>query len=168
MKKVWILILSFLLLTGCDNKDNIRFKNEYEKLNDTLFSISVDSDNYIKYVSFSEVEKLLDGGTGLIYIGNEYDNECRQMVNILISAVSSTNLDTIYYYKTLELDNILEYIDDPQVPIVLFLYEGELSYIKGIGNNENLTDSEKDTLYEEYLDGIHKVLNDVCDDECND
>ncbi len=169
MKKVIMFILLSLLVTGCTSNDNLKFKKEYEKLNDSLYNITISEDNYIKYIDINEVLNIIKKGTGVIYIGNEHDNECRQMVNILFDAADSTDLKTINYYKATELTELNEYVDNPQVPLVLFVYEGEIkSYKQGIGNNENLTPDEKDELFNIYLDGIHEVLNDICEEECND
>lgn len=159
MKKI-IVFLIIILLTGCDSNDNIRFMREYEKDNETLYKVDVPEDNYIKYINEEKLTKLLDGGTGIVYVGNEMDDDCRKIVNILFDAVSSTGADVIYYYRTMELDFISKYVDNPQVPIVLFIYDGELTYVMG-----KLSDKE---LYESYLDGIHVVLNDICNEECND
>lgn len=169
MKKI-IILLIVCLLTGCSNdNDNIRFKEEYEKLNDTLYNIEVEEDNYIKYLSKEKIIDLIENGTGVIYIGNEQDNECRQMVPVLIEAANSTNLEEIYYLKETQLDEFAKYIETPQVPLVLFVYEGEIvDYKQGIGNNENLTTIEREELFNTYVSGIHKVLNDMCDEECSD
>lgn len=169
MKKI-IIVLTIFILTACSNSnDYLKFKTEYEKLNNSLHKIEISEDNYMKYSSIEEIIKIIEEGTGVIYIGNEHDNECRQMVPILISAADSTNIEEINYLRTIELDEFSKYIDSPQVPLVLFVYEGKIvNYKQGIGNNENLTQIESEELFNTYVDGIHKVLNDMCNEECDD
>lgn len=169
MRKI-IIILIVLILTGCTSvSDGLRFKQEYEKYNDTLHKVSIDEDNYIIYASTNKIIEIINSGTGVIFIGNEQDNECRQMISTLIEAANSTNLEKIYYLRETQLDAFTKYVDKPQVPLVLFVYEGEIvSYKQGIGNNENLTPEEREDLFNIYVSGIHKVLNDMCDEECND
>ena len=162
MKKIFLILFLFFLLTGCENQnDNKRFKEEYEKLNDSLISVTIPLDNYVKYINKDKIINIINKGTGLIFIGNESSNECRQMINILIDAVDSTDLNTIYYYNEEDLSFLSDYVDKTDIPLVLFVYEGNIkSYKQGLGKEEELLDS--------YLNGIHDVLNDICDDECND
>ena len=163
MKKIFLTLIVFLLLTGCTNtKDNLKFKEEYEKDNDTLLNITIPEDNYIKYITKEEATNIVNKGTGVIYIGSESNNECRQIINTLINAADSTDLKTINYLKEEDLSFLSEYVENTNIPLVLFVYEGKVkSYKYGTGNSE-------EELLELYLDGIHEVLNDICDDDCND
>ena len=162
VKKIFLILFTFFLLTGCDNqKDNKRFKEEYEKLNGSLIDVTIPLDNYIKYIEKDDVLNIINKGTGLIFICNETSNECREMVNTLISAVDSTDLNRINYYKGDDLSFLSSYVDNANIPLVLFVYEGNIkSYKQGTGEERELLDI--------YLDGIHDVLNDICDDECDD
>lgn len=162
MKKIIVAILLIILITGCNtNKDNIKFKEEYESLNDTLTNITIKEDNYMKYIDKDEVIKTINKGTGVIYIGSASNNECREMINILIEAADSTDIKTIYYYNDEDTSFLSNYVENTSIPLVLFVYEGKItSYKQGISNKEELLDV--------YLDGIHEVLNDICNEECND
>ena len=79
--------------------DEKKFKDEYESLNSTENNkkISIMSDNNIKYITMDEANKLLDSGSGVIYFGFAGCPWCRNMVPVLLDAMQSAGLDTIYY-----------------------------------------------------------------------
>ena len=160
MKKI-MLIFILILLTGCMNEsDNIKFKKEYEN-NKSEIILTIPEDNYMKYTSKEKVLEIIKTGTGVIYIGNANNTECRQIVKTLINAADSTDLETIYYYNEEDIDFLKDYFGNTIIPTVIFVYEGEIkSFKQGFESEEE--------LYDTYLDGIHDVLNDICDDDCND
>ena len=84
--------------------DEKRFKEDYEKLNNTsrksglkLRSMDVMKDNNIHYISIDEAAKKLDTGSGIIYFGFAGCPWCRNAVPALLQAMSSTDLEEIYY-----------------------------------------------------------------------
>ena len=84
--------------------DERSFKEEYEKLNNTTKSdgtqnkeIKIIEDNNIVYTTLDEVNDILDSGSGVIYFGYAADAYSRSAVPVLLNAMSSTNLDKIYY-----------------------------------------------------------------------
>ena len=87
------------------NNDAIRFKKEYEKLNNkknknngkTYMEISVNSKNVVKYSSYDEIFEILKTGTGVIYFGFPECPWCRNLVPVLLEASEEIELDTIYY-----------------------------------------------------------------------
>lgn len=87
------------------NSDGIKFKEEYEKLNDTINSnnnkkypkMSIKNDNVIKYSTYDEVLQIIKEGTGVIYLGFPECPWCRNAVPVLLEAASESELDTIYY-----------------------------------------------------------------------
>lgn len=85
-------------------KDEVRFKEEYEKLNGTTRSngkkhkeVSILDDNNIVYISVDEAADILDDGSGIIYFGFSACPWCRNIVPVLLNAMNSTSLDKIYY-----------------------------------------------------------------------
>ena len=85
-------------------EDEIKFKNEYESLNETKRSngeinkkIEIDTDNNIVYISIDEASDLLKEGSGIIYFGFSACPWCRNALPSLINAMKVTKLDTIYY-----------------------------------------------------------------------
>ncbi|MDE5888552.1 MAG: hypothetical protein K2H20_00880 [Bacilli bacterium] len=84
--------------------DEKAFKEEYESLNGTTRSngqinkeISILEDNNIKYITVSEAATMLDSGSGIIYFGFSACPWCRNAVPVLLNAMNSSELDTIYY-----------------------------------------------------------------------
>lgn len=85
-------------------EDEKRFKKEYESLNNTVRSngiknksIEVIDNNNIKYINVKEASKILDEGSGVIYFGFAACPWCRNAVPELLTAMTNTSLDTIYY-----------------------------------------------------------------------
>lgn len=81
-----------------------QFKEDYEKLNGTTYSdgtkiteVEIIADNNIEYISMTEAVNLLDSGTGLIYFGFSGCSYCRNAVPVLLEAMTSSELETIYY-----------------------------------------------------------------------
>ena len=88
--------------------DAIKFKNEYEGLNgkvafkskDAEFKypeVKISKDNAIKYSNASEVEKVMDEGTGVIYLGYAKCPWCRSAVPALLQAAEDAGIENVYY-----------------------------------------------------------------------
>lgn len=85
--------------------DAFRFKNEYESLNgkkdqegNIYPELTISKQNPILYISSDEVLKLLDSGTGIIYIGSPKSFGCREMIPILMSVSAELGVDEVYYF----------------------------------------------------------------------
>lgn len=81
-----------------------QFKEEYESLNGTTYSdgskiteVEIIEDNNIEYISMTDAVNLLDSGTGVIYFGFSGCSFCRNAVPVLLEAMTSSELETIYY-----------------------------------------------------------------------
>lgn len=98
MKKVVMILLSILLLTGCSQTDSEKFKKEYEELNGTtnLITLTIDATADIKYVSAKQTVSLLKEGTGIIYFGFPNCPWCRNMLPVLLEAASNNNMTVSY------------------------------------------------------------------------
>lgn len=93
--------------------DEKKFKEEYESINDTTRSngiknkkISIIEDNNIKYITIDEAATMLDSGSGIIYFGFSACPWSRNAVPILLKAMQSSELDTIYYVNIRPEDKI--------------------------------------------------------------
>lgn len=93
-----------------DNKDALKFKEEYESLNSKdngyggkYLNIELLEDNVIKYASFEEIIDLIDNGTGVIYFGFPECPWCRNAVPSLLEAADSTGLETLYYFNAVDI-----------------------------------------------------------------
>ena len=79
--------------------DSIKFKNEYEKLNNkemkddvNYLSISIDKKNPVKYILDKEVSEFLTEGTGIIYFGYPECPWCRNAVPVLMDALKEKDI----------------------------------------------------------------------------
>lgn len=102
--------------------DEKKFKEEYESLNGTTRSngiknkeISIMEDNNIKYLTLSEAVEMLDNGSGIIYFGFAACPWCRNAVPVLLNAMDSSSLDTIYYVNVRPDDDPTQDIRDTYV-----------------------------------------------------
>lgn len=87
-----------------EESDSLKFKKEYEEYNDkenasgkTYPKVEVEDDNPIKYSNADEIVKLVNNGTGIIYLGYPTCPWCRNAVPILLQAAKDTGIDKIYY-----------------------------------------------------------------------
>lgn len=168
LKKILLISICLLLISGCSSKektDAIKFKEEYEKYNDSKIELEIDENNIITYATTEEINKIIKEKTGVIFIGNPKDNLSRTAIKTLLEASDSTDLTTIYYID--KIDNI-EGIEEKKTPLVLNVLEGEVvSYHTGtINDDTSLSEDDELELYNIYLDGIHEVLQDSCDERC--
>ena len=195
MKKV-LLILSIILLTACndveqpvDNDDKeqnvssetLKFKEEYEALNDKGIVVEVDRDVNIKYLQTNEVVDLLENKTGIIYFGFPGCPWCRNIVPILFD-IAKENNQTIYYFNPSGLrgtsneefekimnilNNYLETNENGEktlyVPDVYFVKDGDIvghhlgSASSQTNPYEALTEVQKQELINIYKELISKM-----------
>lgn len=101
MKKI-ILCLIVLIGIGvgvyfgfCQNKesDAIKFSKEYT---------SVGKDNVFKYRTLDEIIKIMENGTGVVYLGFPECPWCQAYVGYLNEVAKAEGIDTIYYFNILE------------------------------------------------------------------
>lgn len=168
LKKILLISICLFLISGCSSKektDAIKFKEEYEKYNDSKIELEIDENNIITYATTEEINKIIKEKTGVIFIGSPKDNLSRTAIKTLLEASDSTDLTTIYYID--KIDNI-EGIEEKKTPLVLNILEGEIvNYHTGtINDSTNLSEDDELELYNIYLDGIHEVLQDSCDERC--
>ena len=141
-KKIILIIVCILLLISAlivvfnpfNDSDSIRFKEEYESLNnDSTYNIvSIDDDNPIKYITYTEAIYLIKKESGIIFFGKSTDNNSRSLVNILFSVAKENAIDTIYYINENSTHsdnylNLLKYIgDDITIPLVITFKDGDI------------------------------------------
>ena len=134
------------------NDDAMKFKNEYESLNEDGYKkIEISEDNQIKYSSYEEIVEILTSGTGIIYLGFPECPWCRNAVPVLLDAVSETGIETIHYFNALsirdkkhldEAGNIV--VDDEGTQEYKKLVEILYEYL---GEYEGLNDSSIKRIY---------------------
>lgn len=191
-KLLYIIPIIFtLLLVGCslekkEETDAEKFAKEYTKLTE---------DNYFVYRNSDEIIKILEHGTGVVYLGFPECKWCQAYVPILNEVADIEGLEKIYYYNILKdrknnteayqqmvkiLSDYLQYDEEGNkriyVPAVIVVSEGEIidfddetSYdTKGLENPEEYwTEEEVSELKLRLTDMINKVLDNKCND-CNE
>lgn len=183
MKKI-VGILSclilFLIITGCgnNNEDALKFKTEYEALNESSVPMSISENNPIKYVDFSELEKTLTSGTSVIYLGFPGCPWCRNILPVLFEVAEKNNVDTIYYANPREIKNdnmdnyeklksmLNEYLEENDegvktlyVPDVYFVRDGKI-----VGHHLSSVSSQTDpytSLTEEQVVELQNIYQDL-------
>ena len=193
-KKILLLIpiMFIFLLVGCNKNeketesDSQKFAKEYTQVTD---------DNYFVYRNSEEIIKILEHGTGAVYIGFPECPWCQAYVPMLNEVADIEGLEKVYYYNILEdrkdntdnyqkivslLSDYLQYDDEGNkrvyVPAVIVVSEGkiigfddETSYdTKGFEDPADYwTDEEVSDLKMKLTDMISQVVDNKCTD-CNE
>lgn len=103
--------------------DAIRFKEEYESLNNTVREsdgatyneVNIPSENPMKYITAKEAVDIIKNKTGIIYIGANWCPWCRNAIEVLIDVAKKENLKTIYYLDLTQYRNVWEIKDNKLV-----------------------------------------------------
>ena len=169
-KKILLIVLLTITLAGCgkEKTDAIKFKEEYEQYNNKYQKLEIDEDNIIKYADKEKINSILKKGTGVIFIGSPKDEKSRYAIDLLLNASFSTDLNVIYYNNSLKGIDKLEKIEGAKIPMVVNVLKGKITsyHIGTIDDDKEKNEIEEIALYNTYVDGIHEVLNDSCDESC--
>lgn len=111
------LLSSYLIYTFVDSEtenivtnEEIRFKEEYEKLNGKYNNyikknyqeIEVIENSNVEYKDANEIIDILKNGTGIIYFGFPECPWCRNLIPVLVNKLSEYNTP-FYYYNALNI-----------------------------------------------------------------
>lgn len=113
---ILVVIIVGIIFVTLNNKDEAKFKQDYESLNGTTrkedgaiyHNVDIPKDNRMKYVDAKEATKLIKEGTGILYLGANWCPWCRNAAPVLIEAAQNQNLKTIYYLDMDKVRNIWE------------------------------------------------------------
>lgn len=182
-----ITIICIIMLTGCKKEisDSEKFANEYD---------TITSDNYYVYRTSEEIIKILENGTGVVYLGFPECPWCQAYVPMLNEIADIEGLEKIYYYNIYEdrknntesyqkmvsiIEEHLQYDEEGKkriyVPAVIAVSKGEIvgfddetSYdTKGFDKPEDYwTEDEVSDLKNKLTQMINEVLDNKCTD-CN-
>lgn len=117
MEKVKTIAISFLAIICLlivtikytkEETDAIKFKNEYEALNNEkdnneCVKINIDEENPIVYADFEKVIDLIKNETAVIYFGFPECPWCRNAIPVLLDAAKELGIEKIYYYNALSI-----------------------------------------------------------------
>ena len=118
--KLFVIIIGVLLISACGTKESKtnyakKFKEEYESLNGGVSSsgkdyleVEIDEDNKVKYSSIKDIIKVLESGTGVIYLGYPECPWCRNVVPVLMRASNNTGIENVYYLNMHDVRDKME------------------------------------------------------------
>ena len=103
-KKIIILSIALVVLIAAlslilvlenkkESKDALKFKEEYTE---------VSEENVFVYRNIDEIIKILENGTGIVYLGFPECKWCQAYVVMLDEVAREEGLEKIYYYNILE------------------------------------------------------------------
>ena len=162
MKKILILMTSICLLfglTGCSKEktDPLKFKEEYEVLNDEdsgygkYTIIEIPEDNAIVYSNVGEILSLLENGTGVIYFGFPECPWCRSAIAPLLNTADMVGIDKIYYFNAKEIRDQKKLDEEGKVVVEKEGSEEYYDLLKALGDSvsvyEGLNDDSIKRLY---------------------
>lgn len=130
MKKFWLLIISLFLLfvfvlylTDDTQGSEIFFENDtlsfislYESFNNVengekkFLELNLNKDAIIYVSSISEIKKIIENESGIVYFGFSTCPWCRNMIDVLLDASVSNN-QAIYYVDIKDIRNEYEVVD---------------------------------------------------------
>lgn len=128
---VIFLLSSYLIYTFVDSdtknivtNSEIRFKEEYEKLNGVYNeqtnhyykAIEILENSNVEYKNANEIIDILKNGTGVIYFGFPECPWCRNLVPLLVEEIQECNV-SFYYYNAREIRDTKHMDEDGQVVI---------------------------------------------------
>lgn len=107
MKKYFVLLLivSLFMLTACGEKDNIKFKNDYESINGKENSsgkihrgVIIPEDNPFEEVEASDIIKMIENKeTFYVYFGSRLCPWCRSVIEKACELAKTYGISKIYY-----------------------------------------------------------------------
>ena len=140
MKKVCILIIMLLCFCGCKGKDNLLFKEEYEKLNKdkNYHEVNISKDNPMQYIKASKLVKKIEKKEDMVvYFGYAKCNWCRSIIESLLEVCKDLDIKEVYY---LDIEEIRD--------------------IKKVENKEIITSQEGSKEYQKLLELLDGHLKD--------
>lgn len=146
MKKIFIFFLSAVLLisfTGCSkDTDALKFKKEYEDLNNTengnhkIRSVSISKDNPIIYKSANDIVKMIDNNeTFVVYFGFPTCPWCRSMLEVMLKVAKDNKISKLYYVNVYDIRDTKEINNEGKIETTK---EGSKGYYALLEKLDNL------------------------------
>ena len=104
MKKkiIGLLLVMMFVLVGCSNVDEINVDVKTDGVRFSEEYTMVEENNPFVFKSLSEINKILENGTGIVYLGFPECPWCQQYVQYLNEVANDYELEKIYYCNVLE------------------------------------------------------------------
>lgn len=186
-RKVLLVIILLLTLTLTACKENIsdsqKFAEEYTE---------VPEYNVFVYKGAEEIIKILEHGTGIVYLGFPECPWCQAYVPILSEVADIEGIDKIYYFNILNerkentqnyqkmvsiLSDYLQYDDEGNkriyVPAIIAVIDGQIIGFDDESSYDTLGyDDPKDYWTEDRKENLKKrlteMISEVADNKCSD
>lgn len=186
-RKVVLVIILLLTLTLTACKENIsdsqKFAEEYTE---------VPEYNVFVYKDSEEIIKILEHGTGIVYLGFPECPWCQAYVPILSEVADIEGIDKIYYFNILNerkentqnyqkmvsiLSDYLQYDDEGNkriyVPAIIAVIDGQIIGFDDESSYDTLGyDDPKDYWTEDRKENLKKrlteMISEVADNKCSD
>lgn len=186
-RKVLLVIILLLTLTLTACKENIsdsqKFAEEYTE---------VPEYNVFVYKDSEEIIKILEHGTGIVYLGFPECPWCQAYVPILSEVADIEGIDKIYYFNILNerkentqnyqkmvsiLSDYLQYDDEGNkriyVPAIIAIIDGQIIGFDDESSYDTLGyDDPKDYWTEDRKENLKKrlteMISEVADNKCSD
>lgn len=186
-RKVVLVIILLLTLTLTACKENIsdsqKFAEEYTE---------VPEYNVFVYKGAEEIIKILEHGTGIVYLGFPECPWCQAYVPILSEVADIEGIDKIYYFNILNerkentqnyqkmvsiLSDYLQYDDEGNkriyVPAIIAIIDGQIIGFDDESSYDTLGyDDPKDYWTEDRKENLKKrlteMISEVVDNKCSD
>lgn len=185
---IWFIPLFLIVLVGIyfmlkknevntpvNNNDENNIKEEYKKGNNEFFAVNLSNAHVYKTVNNDELKEIFEKKDGLVFIGDTNDNIARKNLVVLNDVVSSTSVPQVYYIHKKDVNNeLINYINDKtnlfdiKVGTLISIESGKVLkvfYPAYILDNKELSDIEKETLFNEYKTIVNKFIEE-CDENC--
>lgn len=180
-KKVIIIILATIIIISLgtylvisNNKDSVKFKNEYEAYNNLTYkennkqnkyeNLDINKNNPILYLTDETVLKIKAGENKIIFLGTPEDNNTRLAVKTLLETAEDNGIDKIYYYEMNPKENEKRiYKKLKEITKQKDLTTPYLALIKD-SKTENSQNGLTDDLYKKYEEIMIDYL--MCTSNC--
>ncbi len=135
-----------LFQTTVYTTDTLSFKAEYEALNAEKIPMIVPETLNIHTLTFSELQKLLEEGSGVLYFGFPSCPWCRTLLPHLFTAMEKYQLSELYYFNPKDIrdqktlneagDLVIEKETSPEYAYLLEKFHDLLPEYEGLNNPE--------------------------------
>lgn len=144
---VVLIIASTIYIINYNNKDQIKFKKEYENLNNQKLEnnnkarkVIIPGNNPIIYATAEEISKKIDNKeTFAVYFGFSKCPWCRSIISNLLKVAKDLNVEKIYYVDVENIRDIKELKNDK----IKTTKKGTKGYYKLLKSLDNILDDYK-------------------------
>lgn|SRR5574344_1190784 len=151
MKKIIILIVGLLLITGCSSKYKTDFAKRYQI-----------EGNLVETISFNDFKKLTASKTGIVFIGDDSDSS-KSLASIFVKDLCDCDVNKAHYISSSDVneEDLKEILNVKTLnyPIVVAYRIGKQT---SFYDNKTKTDNLTKTINDLVLSAYPTVCTDAC------